>query len=112
MNKFKELMETFNTNKCNNFIYDSCFLIYLIDSYKKDSINYLDTVIFKKIYSNEIKTNICFRLLSNPYLSAELISFIILYYLRNRNILNEKIEGLIIKKLNDKNYEKVIELIF
>ena len=112
MNKFKELMETFNTNKYNNFIYDSCFLIYLIDSYKKDSINYLDTVIFKKIYSNEIKANICFRLLSNPYLSAELISFIILYYLRNRNILNEKIEGLIIKKLNDKNYEKVIELIF
>ena len=25
MNKFRELMETYNTNKCNNFIYDSCF---------------------------------------------------------------------------------------
>jgi hypothetical protein len=41
-----------------------------------------------------------------------LISFIILYYLRNRNILNDKIDGLIIKKLNDKNYAQVTKLIF
>ena len=113
MNKFRELMETYNTNKCNNnFIYDSCFLIYLIDSYKKDSVNYLKSIIFKKIDSNEIKANICFILLSNRYLSTELISFIILYYLRNRNIFNDKIDGLIFKKLNDKNYAQVTKKIF
>ena len=112
MNKFWELMETYNPNKCNNFIYDSCFLIYLIDAYQKDSVNYLDSVIFKNIDSNEIKANICFILLSNPFLSADLISFIILYYLRNKNILNDKIDGLIKKKLNNKKYAKVTKLIF
>ena len=112
MNKFRGLMKNYNINKCNNFIYDSCFLIYFIDLYKKDSVNYLDSVILKKIDSNEIKTNIFCNLLSNPYLSTNLISFIILYYLRNRNILNDKIDELIITKLNNKHYAQVIKLIF
>ena len=51
-------------------------------------------------------------LLFNRYLSTKLISFIILYYLRNRNILNDKIDRLIIKILNDKNYAQVTKLIF
>ena len=130
MNKFRELMKNYNINKCNNFIYDSCFLIHLIDSYKKDSVNYLDSVILQEIDSNEIKTNIFCNLLSYPYLSINLISFIIRYYLRNMNIqngsgkikiyetglsrvrLNDKIEELIIRKLNDKHYTQVIKLIF
>ena len=112
MNKFRELMNTYDINNCNNFVHDSCFLIYLIDSYQKNSVNYLYSVILKNINSNDIKANIFFILLSNPYLSIDLISFIILYYIRNRNILNEKIEELIIKKLNDKKYAQVIKLVF
>ena len=112
MNKFNELMEDYNMNKCNNFIYDSCFLTYLIDLYKEDSVNFLDTVILKKIDSDEIKKNICFNLLSSSYLSFNLISYIIIYCLLNMNILNDKIEELIIRKLNDKKYIPVIKLLF
>ena len=110
MNKFNELMETYSINKCKNFIVDSSYLIYLIDSpYNNFSVDFLNSVILKKIDSNEIKTNICLNLLSNPHLSINLISFIIRYYLLNKNILNDKIEQLIIKKLNDENYKQVIK---
>ena len=118
MTKFRELMQTYNINKCNNFIYDSCLLIYLVDSYKKDSVNFLDDVILKKINSNDIKTKIISKLLSNPYISKNLISFIIHYSFQNNNILNNDIEELIIKKLNDNHYKQhnhhiqVIEQIF
>ena len=112
MNKFRELMETYNKNKCNNFIYDSCFLIYLIDSCQKDSVNFFNNVILKKIEYNEIIKNICFNLLSSSYLSFNLISNIIIHCLLNMNILDDKLEELIIRKLNDKKYAQVVKLIF
>jgi hypothetical protein len=118
MTKFRELMQTYNINNCKNFIYDSCLLIYLIDSYKKNSVNFLDDVILKKINSNDIKTKIISKLLSNAYISKNLISFIIHYCFQNNNILNNDIEELIIKKLNDNHYKQhnhhiqVIEQIF
>ena len=112
MNKFKNLMNTYNIMKYTNFIHDSCFLIDLIDyTNQKNSIDFLDNIIIKKIDSNEIKTNICFKLLSYPNLSINLNSFIILYFIKNNNKLDNKIESLIRLKLNDKNYKEIIKSI-
>jgi hypothetical protein len=114
MTKFRELMHTYNINNCKNFIYDSCLLIYLIDSYKKNSVNFLDDVILKYINANNIKTKIISILLSNPYISNNLISFLIHYYFQNMIIINNDIEELIIKKLNNnqnKQYNHHIQII-
>ena len=118
MTKFRELMQTYNINICNNFIDDSCFLIYLIDLNNNGSVKFLDDVILKYINSNDIKVKIISKLLSNLYIANDLISFIIHYYFQNNNILNTDIEELIIKKLNNEQYKKynhhiqVIEQIF
>mgnify|MGYP006873027863 CR=1 FL=1 len=111
MNMFRELMKTYNQNKCDNFIYDSCLLIYLIDSKKKDSVHFLDDVILKHINSDDIKNDICCKLLSNIYISNNLISFIIHYYFNN-NISNNSLEEHIIEILNRQNYTQVIKQIF
>jgi len=113
--KFIELMKTFNINKSDKFIYDSCLLIYLIElSNNKDSVNFLSNVIFKYINYDYIKIKIIYNLLCKPYISPKLISFIIHYYFQSKNISNNYIEKAIIQKLNSNqcNHNKeVIEQI-
>ena len=111
--KFKNLLNTYNKNKSNNFINDFCFLIDLIDfTNKKNSIVFLNNIIMNKLTFKEIKTQICQKLLCNPRLSINLNSFILFYFIRNINNLNNEIESIIRIKLKDKNYKPVIELIF
>ena len=113
MTKFENLINTYNKNKCTNIIHDSCLLIDLIDyTNQQNSIDFLNNVIIKKIDSNEIKTNIYFKLLSYQYLSINLISFIIYYLIKNNNELNNQIESLIRLKLSDIKNTPIIKCIF
>ena len=112
MEKFQNLIKPYDKNKTNKFINYTCLLIDLIDyTNQQNSVQFLN-IILKKIDSNEIKNNIIFNLLSKSNLSINLTSFIILYFLRNNNKLDNKIESLIKSKLKGKNNKQIIKFLY
>ena len=110
MDKISQLIITYEFNNDRNFNKDLSRLIYYIDKSGQNSTNFLNNIIFKKIKSMETKIDFCLNILSNYRdITADLMRFLIIVLIRNKNMLNNKSLELLKSYLN---YDSVIISIF
>ena len=108
--KYEKLLQEINIENYKNLIYDSSHLIYLIDLSGQNSIFFMKNIIMPTIKSTEIIISIYYNVLSKyQNISYNLIGFIIIYLIKNKNLLNNDILFCVQSYLN---YNEIICIIF